>query len=128
MFEYYVHSIDYTPQFHHRDLIDADKAKQTCAILGVRYLIYGNVTDVSEENYGFQESSVKVYKVKARIISIIIDAKTGKILAAAKGEGKSEISSVKLDDKFAITLGTKRVSQVSVHNALKKLLIIRRKF
>ena len=39
-------------------LIDADNAKKIGEILGVRYLIYGNVTDVSldEENFAFQEN------------------------------------------------------------------------
>ena len=103
-------------------LIDADNAKKIGEILGVRYLIYGNVTDVSldEEDFGFKENSVKIYKIKARVIARIFDIENEKILMAAKGEGKSESALVALDDKFAITLGTKKVSQVSVHNALKK--------
>ena len=103
-------------------LIDADNAKKIGEILGVRYLIYGNVTDVSldEENFAFQENFVAVNKVKARVIARIVDIESGKILMAAKGEGKSESALVNLDDKISITLGTKKVSQAAVHNALKK--------
>ena len=99
-------------------LIDADNAKKIGEILGVRYLIYGNVTDVSLDED--QEVVVKVHTVRARVTARIMDVETGKILMAAKGEGKSESALVAFDDKFAITLGTKKVSQVSVHNALKK--------
>ncbi len=98
--------------------IPPDDAKKIGEILNVRYLIYGNVADVSlaEDN----EAVVTVNTVKARIIARVIDIQTGKILMAAKGEGKSESALVDLDGATIVTIGTKRVSQVSVHNALKK--------
>lgn len=98
--------------------IPPDDAKKIGEILMVRYLIYGNVADVSlaEDN----EAVVTVNTVKARIIARIIDVQTGKILMAAKGEGKSESALVNLDGEATVTIGTKRVSQVSVHNSLKK--------
>ena len=98
--------------------IPPDDAKKIGEILSVRYLIYGNVTDVSlaEDN----EAVVTVNTVKARIIARIIDVQTGKILMVAKGEGKSESALLNLDGEATVTIGTKRVSQVSVHNSLKK--------
>lgn len=81
-------------------------------------MIYGNVADVSlaEDN----EAVVTVNTVKARIIARIIDVQTGKILMAAKGEGQSESALINLDGEASVTIGTKKVSQVSVHNSLKK--------
>lgn len=98
--------------------IPPDDAKRIGEILQVRYLIYGNVADVSlaEDN----EAIVTVNTIKARIIARIIDIQTGRILMAAKGEGKSESALVDLDGEATVTIGTKRVSQVSVHNSLKK--------
>lgn len=98
--------------------IPPDDAKRIGEILQVRYLIYGNVADVSlaEDN----EAIVTVNTIKARIIARIIDIQTGRILMAAKGEGKSESALVNLDGEATVTIGTKRVPQVSVHNSLKK--------
>ena len=99
-------------------LLNPDDAKKIGKILGVRYLIYGNVTDVSlDEDH---EVVVKVHTVRARVTARIMDVETGKILMAAKGEGKSESALVAWDDKFSVTIGTKKVSQVSVHNSIKK--------
>ena len=98
-------------------LIDPDTAKRIGRILGVQYLIYGNVTNVVlDENVG---AIVKVKTVKAKIIARIIDVKTGNILMMSKGEGESKSSSV-LEDSNIIIIGTSKVSQDSVHNALKK--------
>lgn len=112
-----------TEKLQHENLITVgsispDDAKKIGEILKVRYLIYGNVADVSlaEDN----EVVVTVNTIKARIIAKVLDVQTGKILMAAKGEGKSDSALVSLDGEATVTIGTKRVSQVSVHNALKK--------
>ncbi len=98
-------------------LIDPDTARRLGEILGVRYLIYGNVVDmVVDFNV---EAIVKVRTVKCHIVARIMDVETGKILMAAKGEGKSKSANVSLDEKFFM-IGTVKVSQTSVHNALQK--------
>ena len=98
-------------------LIDPDTAKRIGEILGVKYLIYGNVVNVGlDENV---EAVVRVRTVKANLVIRIMDVKTGRILMAAKGEGKSKSASV-LEGKNFILIGTVKVSQTSVHNALQK--------
>ena len=98
-------------------LIDPDTARRLGEILGVRYLIYGNVVDmVVDFNV---EAIVKVRTVKCHIVARIMDVETGNILMAAKGEGKSKSANVSLDENFFM-IGTVKVSQTSVHNALQK--------
>ena len=105
-------------------LIDPDTAKRIGAILGVRYIFYGNVTDLTASDVGttIMASGVKLLNVKCHIIARLMDVQTGDILMAAKGEGKSTSSLTKIgtEELGTITVGTKKVSQESVHNALQK--------
>ncbi|MBR1806501.1 MAG: hypothetical protein IJ774_08975 [Selenomonadaceae bacterium] len=96
-------------------LIDPDGAKKIGDVLNVRYLIYGNVTDVS---IGVEKALVNVTTVKAHIVLRIMDVDTGKILTAARGEGTSASSLVGDENFFYI--GTVKVTQTAVHNALQK--------
>lgn len=105
-------------------IIDPDTARRIGEILGVRYIIYGNVNDVTGSSTGVQiyASSADVYTVKAHIIARMMDVTTGDIVMAAKGEGKSKSSLAKIgkDNWGYITIGTANISQVSVHNSIKK--------
>lgn len=107
-----------------KGIIDPDTARRIGEILGVRYIIYGNVNDVTGSSTGVQiyASGVDVYTVKAHIIARMMDVTTGDIVMAAKGEGKSKSSLTKIGkDKLGyITIGTANISQVSVHNSIKK--------
>ena len=96
-------------------LIAPDTAKKLGEILGVRYIIYGNVTDVS---VAVEKALVNVNTVKAHIVLRIMDVDTGKILTAARGEGSSASSLVGDENFFFI--GTAKVTQTAVHNALQK--------
>ena len=96
-------------------LIDPDNAKKIGKILGVRYLVYGNVTDVS---VAVEKALVNVNTVKAHIVLRIMDVETGKILMASKGEGTSA-SAFGGDENFFV-IGTVKVTQTAVHNALQK--------
>lgn len=111
-------------QLNTTGLIDPDTAKRIGAILGVRYIVYGNVTDMSASETGttVMASGVKLLNVKSHIIARLMDVETGDILMAAKGEGKSTSSLTKIgtEELGTITIGTKKVSQESVHNALQK--------
>lgn len=107
-----------------KGIIDPDTARRIGEVLGVRYIIYGNVNDVTGSSTGVQiyASGADVYTVKAHIIARMMDVTTGDIVMAAKGEGKSKSSLAKVgtDSLGYITVGTARISQVSVHNSIKK--------
>ena len=95
------------------------------AMLGVDYLIYGNVTDVSVSDTGTTiegSGGVTVGTTKAHIVLRMMDVSTGDILMAAKGEGKSKTSYVEVGSKNTgvITIGTYTVTYDSVHNAIQK--------
>ena len=105
-------------------LIDPDTARRIGEILGARYIIYGNVNDVTGSSTGVDiyYAGGDVHTVKAHIIARMMDVTTGDIVMAAKGEGKSKSSIAKVgkDGLGYITIGTAKVSQVSVHNSIKK--------
>ena len=107
-----------------KGIIDPDTARRIGEVLGVRYIIYGNVNDVTGSSTGVQiyANGADVYTVKAHIIARMMDVTTGDIVMAAKGEGKSKSSLAKVgtDSLGYITVGTARISQVSVHNSIKK--------
>ena len=104
-------------------LIDPDSAKIIGETLKCKYLIYGNVNDVTVSDTGVNTllSGVNVCTVKSHIIARIMDVTTGNIVMAARGEGVSKSSLVDVNTLNAgITIGTKTVTQESVHNAIKK--------
>ena len=111
-------------QLNTTGLIDPDTARRIGAILGVRYIVYGNVTDMTASDTGtsIMGSGVKLLNVKSHIIARLMDVETGDILMASKGEGKSTSSLTKIgtEELGTITIGTQKVSQESVHNALQK--------
>ena len=100
-------------------IIDSDTARRIGQILGAKYIIYGNVNDVtlSDVNTSVVGSGVTVCTVKSHLILRMMNVETGDIICIAKGEGKSK------NAKSAVVLievGNTKVSQDSVHNALKK--------
>ena len=105
-------------------IIPPSKAKQIGEILGVRYIIYGNVNNVNSDTFTLEiiSNGADVHTVKALIIARMMDVETGDIVTAARGEGKSKSSKVKISapNVAYLSIGTSRVSQVSVHNAIKK--------
>lgn len=107
-------------------LIDPDTAKKIGELLGVRYIVYGNVNDVTLSETGASTAGigldVSTVTVKAHIIVRVMDVQTGKIISAAKGEGTSKGSFVRVKGGPIITLeiGRTKVTQDSVHNALQQ--------
>ncbi|MBQ7479442.1 MAG: hypothetical protein IJT01_11215 [Selenomonadaceae bacterium] len=105
-------------------LVDPDTAKRIGELLGVRYIIYGNLNDLSGSGTGCKiiVGGANVHTVKAHIIARMMDVETGDIVMAAKGEGSSKSAEgMAGTEKLGyITIGSKRISQVSVHNSLKK--------
>ena len=98
-------------------LIDPDTAKKIGEILGVRYIVYGNVVDVS---VAVEKALVNVNTVKAHMVIRIMDIQTGNIIMAAKGEGSSASAFIGDSEKNFFFIGTTKVSQTAVHNALQK--------
>ena len=112
-------------------LIDPDTAKRIGDLLHTRYIIYGNVTNVSISDTGTQimtniGGGVNICTVKAHMIARVMDVETGDILMAVKGDGKSKSSFVKLHAGNGLTgvkvlkIGTVNVTMDSVHNAIAK--------
>lgn len=105
-------------------LIDPDTALKLGKILGVKYIIYGNVNDVTLSNVGTQigVGGVNICTVKSHIILRMMNVETGEIISAAKGEGKSKSSFVKVgsDNVAVIEVGSIKVTQDSVHNAIQQ--------
>lgn len=107
-------------------LIDPDTAKKIGDILGVDYLVYGNVNDVTLSETGGSTGGVGLdiskITVKAHIIVRVMEVKTGKIIGAAKGEGKSRGAFVRIKGSpvAILEIGKTKVTQDSVHNALQQ--------
>lgn len=110
-------------------IIDPDTAKKIGQMLNVRYIIYGNVNNVSVSETGTQIAhviggGVNVCTVKANIIARIMDVTTGRIVTMARGEGKSKSSYVNVSagsgGAGVVAIGTVKVTQDSVHNAIQK--------
>lgn len=114
-------------------LIDPDSAKRIGQILHTRYIVYGNVANVSISDTGTKilpgfgtGVGVNVCTVKAHIIARVMDVETGDIIMAVKGEGKSKSSYVKAQAGNIFTgvktlkIGNMTVTMDSVHNAIAK--------
>ena len=104
-------------------IIDPDTAQRIGKMLGAKYLIYGNVNDVTLSDVGTQvlTSGVTVCTVGSHVILRMMDVDTGAIVSMSKGEGKSKSSFTNVGSPmYMITVGTKTVTQDSVHNAIQK--------
>lgn len=114
-------------------LIDPDSAKRIGQLLHTRYIVYGNVANVSVSDVSTQVLSgfgtgagLTVCTVKAHIIARVMDVETGDIVMAVKGEGKSKSSYVKAQVGNVFTgvktlmIGNANVTMDSVHNAIAK--------
>lgn len=105
-------------------IIDADSAKRIGELLGVQYIIYGNVIDVGLDSVGGSYSGIGLDNntIVAHINLRIMDTRTGRILAVVKGQGESSAAYVKakVTRNASIKLGNVQVSMDAVHNAVKK--------
>lgn len=108
-------------------LIDPDTAKKVGKLLGVRHILYGNVSNVSTSNNGVGLDAfalnigVDVCTVKAHIIARVMDVETGEIVMMLKGDGESKSSYTKAGvNSVVLTIGTSKVTMDSVHNAIQK--------
>ena len=105
-------------------LIDPDTARRLGEILGVQYIVCGNINDVTLSDVGTKilSSGVTVCTVKAHLIMRMLNVETGEILMASKGEGKSKSSFVRVSGGPILTVevGRTKVTQDSVHNVIEQ--------
>lgn len=99
-------------------IIDQETAQKLGKILGVKYIIYGNVNDVtiSEVSGSIAGTNVSICTVASNLILRLMDVETGDIIAVAKGGGKSKSGK---GSTLVLQVGNIRITQDSVHNALK---------
>ena len=100
-------------------IIDPETAQKIGKILNAKYIIYGNVNDVtlSEVGTSVAGSGATVCTVQSHLILRIMNVETGEIISVAKGEGKSKSGK---GSALIIEVGNYKVTQESVHNAIKK--------
>lgn len=129
-------------------LIDLNTATQIGRLNGVKYLVYGSVVGlgVKEKEVGYSNNKYgdldnAQHTVVANISARFIDVETGRIVLTGQGEGASTSSRTgigygitentrtidngdgttrTLDTEHNFVIGTAKVSQVQVHNALQK--------
>ena len=104
-------------------IISPSRAKKISEILGVRYLIYGNVNSLGSDSVSLEVSGSggKFHSIKAKVIPRMMDATNGDVVGMVSGEGVSKSSEVKISAKFiTIKIGSYKVPQVCVHNSIKK--------
>lgn len=105
-------------------VIDPDMAQKIGKLLNVRYILCGNIANVSLSEAGGALGGTGLTKntVQAHIVGRIMDTQTGNILYMAKGTGKSASTYTKVKGVIGGTLrfGTIQVTQDSVHNAIQK--------
>lgn len=120
-------------QLNTTGLIDPDTAKRIGEILHTRYIIYGNVANVSVSDTGAEVMGgfgaglkINVCTVRAHIIARVMDVETGDILMAVRGEGASKSSFINIkaghtkENVKVLQLGTQNVTMDSVYNAIAK--------
>lgn len=105
-------------------IIDPDTAKRIGKMLNVRYILCGNVVNVSLSETGGALGGTGLTKntVQAHIVGRVMDTETGSILYMVKGTGKSASTYTKVKGIVGgtLTFGTVQVTQDSVHNAIQK--------
>ena len=103
-------------------IIAPSMARKIAAVLNVDYVIYGTINGVSGDTMKIEivSSGANVHTVRAILIVDMMYAKTGRLIVA-RGEGTSKSSRVKAgSDAGTISVGKKKIPQVSVHNAIQK--------
>lgn len=107
-------------------IIAPETARRIGTMLNAQYILYGDVTDVSDSRTGTRTDTyigdVSIGTIKAHIVARLMNAQTGELVMAAKGEGKSKSALVKVnaDEHNSLIVGTKKISQDSVVSALQK--------
>ena len=104
-------------------LISPADAKKIGEILGIKYIIYGNVTNFStytkiNDSPSRLPSESKTIYTEAQIVIRIMDVETGRIIMAAKGKG--EDTSYSINVSGFISAGEHKVTEQEVRKAVEK--------
>lgn len=104
-------------------LISLEDAKKIGEILGVKYLIYGSVTNFSANTrithgHSWLPSESKEITIEAQITIRLMDIETGNILMVSKGVGKDSSTSGNI--AFLIHTGEFQVTEQEVQKSLQK--------
>ena len=109
------------------EIVEPDSAKKIGEILGVRYILYGNVSNVSLSDITVEveddsyEGSVTLCTVKAHVIARIMDVQSGNVVMMFKGDGASKSTYVEAGKHGSvIAVGSGRVTLDSVNNAIHR--------
>lgn len=104
-------------------IIAPSMARKIAAVLNVDYVIYGTINGVNGDTMTIEivSNGADIHTVRTLLIVDMMYAKTGRLIVA-RGEGTSKSSRVKVgrDGAGFITVGKKKIPQVSVHNAIQK--------
>ena len=104
-------------------IIAPSMARKIAAVMKVDYVIFGTINGVNGDTMKIEvvSSGANIHTVRAILIVDMMYAKTGRLIVA-RGEGASKSSNVKVgrDGAGFITVGKKKIPQVSVHNAIQK--------
>ena len=103
--------------------ITPDDAKAIGEVHDVRYIICGSARSIApiESEFTVLSNGVKIYSVRARISLYMMDVTNGRYVKGAVGSGESSSSHVKVGSGLhTISIGTTKVAQSSVINALRK--------
>ncbi len=103
--------------------ITPSDAKKIGEVQGVRYIICGSVRNIApiESECTVLSNGLKVFSVRARISLQMMDVTTGRYVKGAIGAGTSSSSHVRVgNDIHTLSIGTTKVAQTSVVNALWK--------
>ena len=105
-------------------LIPPSAAREIAKLLNADYIIYGNISSVDSKDLVFEiaGNGGNFRSIKSALIVRMMDVKTGEILVVAKGKGASKSSEIRGGAKNLayVTIGTKKVPSICVHNAIKK--------
>ncbi len=92
-------------------------------IIKVPYIVCGSVISLAPLDSKSETivGGVQLYSVRAKISMVLIDARTGRPIRAAEGEGTSSSARGHVGNEiYMFTLGAQKVSEISISNALKK--------
>ena len=105
-------------------IIPPSVAKKIGKILGVKYIVYGNISGLGSDSLKVEilASGGKFHSVKATVILRIMDIETGSVIGMTSGDGVSKSSEIKISPSELITIkiGSQNIPQVAVHNSIKK--------
>lgn len=97
---------------------DSSSAVETGKLLGVKYLIYGSVTSVSESPYGLGDSKLNVSgsRIKVNANLRMISVETGEIISAPNVRGSTVTAGVNIGGNVSLTSESQAAAAIQEAN------------